>query len=186
MLRIIQKNRILNNRDKHLLALKKNNARPETKLAVKIADKSARERGLRTSWRQRNPEKCRWYSSLHREHDITSSEERLLLEAFNCQCAYCGMTLEEHQEKFREKLHNDHVDEDGYNDLRNDVPACKRCNCSKHDNELEDWYFEQEFFNEERYNKIVWWTSEGYKDCIEYKPPYKIRKKQNEDKKTFH
>ena len=137
-------------------------------------------------WRQRNPEKCRWYTSLHRIHDITPSEERLLLEVFDYKCAYCGMPLEEHKKIYKQKLHNDHVDEDGYNDLRNDVPACKRCNTSKHESELEDWYFKQKFFDKNKYNKIIWWITEGYKDYIEEKPPYKIIRKQNDDKKTFH
>lgn len=142
--------------------------------------------GYQSDWRRKNPEKCSIYTSLHRIHDITSSEEKALLEVFDYQCAYCGMTLEEHTKKFNQKLHNDHVDEDGYNDLRNDVPACKSCNCSKHESELEDWYFKQKFYDEDKYKKIVWWITEGYKDFIEDKPPYKIIRKQNEDKKTFH
>lgn len=138
------------------------------------------------NWRQRNPEKCRWYASLHRNHDITKSEEEALLKIFDYSCAYCGMTLEEHKRKFGQKLHNDHVDEDGYNDLRNDVPACVRCNCSKHESELEEWYFKQSFYNEDKYNKIIWWITDGYRDYIEDKPSYRITRKQNEDKKTFH
>lgn len=145
-----------------------------------------REEGYQSDWRQRNPEKCRWYASLHRNHDITPSEERALLEVFNYSCAYCGMSLEEHKKIFKQKLHNDHVDDNGYNDLRNDVPSCKSCNTSKHESELEDWYPRQKFYSEERYNKIVWWITEGYKLYIEDKPPYKIIRKQNEDKRTFH
>jgi hypothetical protein len=51
---------------------------------------------------------------------------------------------------------------------------------------MDDWYSGQEFFNEERYNKIIWWITEGYKDYIEDKPPYIITRKQNDDKRTFH
>jgi hypothetical protein len=89
------------------------------------------------------------------------------------------------------KLHKDHVDHQGYNDLRNAVPACRSCNDSKHTNSLDEWYKQQKFFDEDKYNKIISWINEGYKEHIENKPPYRIVrrqnvKKQNDDKKTFH
>ena len=151
-------------------------------------DKSIRQRksGYALDWQRRHPEKLKIYNSLHRDHDITKAEEESMLKVFDYSCAYCGMTLEEHKKKFKQKLHNDHVDEDGYNDLRNDVPACKRCNCGKHEHELEEWYFKQKFFIEEKYKKIVWWTTEGYKNYIEEKPPYKIKRKRNEGLTTYH
>jgi hypothetical protein len=109
-----------------------------------------------------------------------------MLKIFGYECCYCGMTLEEHKIKYHEKLHNEHVDDNGYNDLSNDAPACKGCNCSKHTEDMETWYRRQKFFTEDRINKIMWWTTEGYKDYIEDKPPYRITKKQNEDKRTYH
>jgi hypothetical protein len=96
------------------------------------------------------------------------------------------MSLEEHKNKFNEKLHDDHVDDNGYNDLRNDIPACKTCNTSKHTEDMETWFRRQLFFNEEKLAKIIWWTTEGYKDYIEDKPPYRITKKQNEGLSTYH
>lgn len=139
-------------------------------------------------WRQNNPEKCRWYAQLHRKHDVSSKEEQSMLKIFNYQCAYCGMTLKEHKKKYREKLHNDHVDDGGFNDLRNDVPACKGCNCSKHTQDMETWYRKQDFFNEDNFTKIIWWTTEGYKKYIEEdKLPYKIvRKKIYKDDDSFY
>jgi len=51
----------------------------------------------------------------------------------------------------------------------------------------DEWYNkDKQFFTKERYNKIVWWITEGYKDFIENKPPYKITKKQNKDNNKFH
>lgn len=140
--------------------------------------KQQRESGYNLNWQRKNPEKVRYYSSLHRIHDVSTKEEQGMLKVFNYQCAYCGMTLEEHKKKFGEKLHNDHVDNEGYNDLRNDVPACKSCNCSKHTSIMEEWYKKQDFYTEERYNKIIWWLTEGYLGYIEEKPPYRITKRR--------
>ena len=158
----------------------------EWKLYNRLKGSRQRESGYQKGWRQRNPDKVKIYASLHRYHDITSTEERSLLKVFEYKCAYCGMTEKEHKIKFEQKLHNDHVDTEGYNDLRNDVPACKSCNCSKWEHPFEEWYKSQKFYNEERYNKIIWWTTEGYKDYIEDKPPYRIIKKQNDRNKKFH
>jgi len=51
---------------------------------------------------------------------------------------------------------------------------------------MEKWYRKQVFFNQGKYNKIVWWVTEGYKKYIDDKPPYRIIRKQNEGKKNFH
>lgn len=125
-------------------------------------------------WRKENPERVKYHNEKHRNHDISKTEEQAMLKVFNYSCAYCGMTLKEHKKKYDQKLHNEHVDDDGYNDLRNDIPACKSCNCSKHTSNMEEWYEKQEFYSEARYNKIIWWITEGYKDYIEDKPPYRI------------
>jgi hypothetical protein len=129
-------------------------------------------------WRKENPERCCYLSSLHRNHDVNAKEEKAMLTVFDYSCAYCGMSLSEHRKIYGEKLHNEHVDDEGYNDLRNDIPACKACNCGKHQRSLEDWYPQQKFFSEERLQKIIWWTTKGYKDCIEKKPSYRFKRKR--------
>ena len=133
-------------------------------------------------WYKNNSDKCKQYYKNHIDHDISTNEEKSLLKIFNYACAYCGMTLEEHKETWGENLH-DHVDPNGHNDLRNDVPACRACNCGKYTNDMEEWYKQQEFYSTERYLKIIWWITEGYKDYIEDKPPYKIIRSRidNED-----
>ena len=40
-------------------------------------------------------------------------------------------------------------------------------------------------FTQDKYDKITWWTTEGYKSVIEDKPPYRIRKKRRDMSKTF-
>lgn len=143
-------------------------------------------RGYFEDYQENNPNKFKIYTENHRIHDITRSEEEALLKVFDYSCAYCGMTLQEHKKKFKQKLHNDHVDHNGHNDLRNDVPACKQCNSYKWQHDMEEWFREQEFFSEDRYNKIIWWTTEGYKQYIEDKPPYIIRREKNEYNNKFH
>jgi len=140
--------------------------------------------GYQSEWRKNNPDKCKQYASQHRCHDITTTEEDAMLKVFNYKCAYCGMTLEEHKNKYKEKLHKDHVDHEGYNDIRNCVPACKSCNCKKWQHNMKEWYENEKYYNENRYNKIIWWITEGYKDYIKEKPPYIITRKHNEDKIT--
>ena len=150
-----------------------------------------RKEGYQSGWRKNHPEKCREYSKLHRNHDITEAEWRKELKVFNYECAYCGLPQEDHWVErdgkyINMKLHKDHVDDKGANDLRNATPACQSCNSSKHESDMEKWYRKQVFFNQGKYNKIVWWVTEGYKKYIDDKPPYRIIRKQNEGKKNFH
>lgn len=137
------------------------------------------------------PEKHKLYNQNHRIHDITEAEWRSCLKVFNNECAYCGLPQDKHiiirnGQYIKMVFHKEHVDDDGYNDLRNAIPSCRYCNSHKHKFEMEEWYKQQKFFNEVRYNKIIWWTTEGYKDYIDDKPPYRILKKKNEDNNKFH
>ena len=146
--------------------------------------------GKQQEWFLKNPEKTKKYYENHREHDISISEWRHCLDVFNNQCAYCGLEAEKHIVKRKDEyvvmnLHKEHVDSDGYNDIRNGVPACRSCNSSKRQHPLDVWFKKQKFFSQERLDKIIWWTTEGYKDYIE-KPPYIIIKKKNENDSKFH
>ena len=83
-------------------------------------------------------------------------------------------------------FHKEHKDDKGANDIRNCIPSCRDCNCSKWSFEFEEWYKEKDFFDEERYNKIIQWTTNDYKLYIEDRPPYRVVKKKNEDNNKFH
>lgn len=144
-------------------------------------------------WRKddENKDRLKGYGAKHRKHDINPKEWSGCLNVFDNQCAYCGLLKEEHIAKrnnkfFNMNFHKEHVDDKGYNDLRNAIPSCKSCNSSKHKHGMEDWYKKQQFFSEERYNKIIWWITEGYKDYIDEKLPYRIVKKKNIDNNNFH
>lgn len=162
----------------------------ENKWDVKgIMRKSSRKRrknGKYDKWLENNPEKRKQYIYNHRNHDITEKEWQACLKFFNHKCAYCGLPLSEHKNKYKEQLHKEHADHNGYNDVRNCVPACKTCNSAKWAFPLEEWYKEQEFFSEERLSKIYQWINEEYKKYIEPKPPYRITRKQNEGLTTYH
>jgi len=121
-----------------------------------------------SSWRRRNPEKCNEYSRNKRKHIISIKEWEACQKYFDYKCAYCGLPITEHwiTHKGVTKLggfHKDHNDENGANDLSNCIPACKSCNCHKWNFNFEDWYRKQEFFTEDRYNKIIKWLTEDYK-----------------------
>jgi hypothetical protein len=75
------------------------------------------------------------------------------LSFFDSSCAYCG--------KVDDPLHQDHVipvSKGGYYTRGNIIPACKPCNCSKVDKDMEEWYRKQPFFSEVRLRKIHRWT----------------------------
>ena len=163
-----------------------------------IADRAKyfrrKEEGYPQKWRANNPDKLKEYGDNHRDHDIFESEWLACQEYFNNECAYCGLKAEEHTAKRNGKdiimnFHKEHVDSEGYNDIRNCVPACQSCNSSKRKKTLEE-FFERTFnknLTQDRYNKIVDWISEDYKQYIVDKLPYRTRKKKNiETGKFYH
>ena len=145
-----------------------------------------RSKSKMKEWRQNHPEKCRGYVEKKRQHDITEAEWRRCLEQFDHKCAYCGMTEKEHLEIYKQKLHREHADSGGANDLRNAVPSCQSCNYKKWIFPMEEWFREQDYFTEEKLWYIYWWTTEGYKDYIDDKPPYRIIRKIDKETRKFH
>jgi len=153
---------------------------PKGKAAMKRNQIKQTEKGNRKKYRQNNPDKMKQYAQdkMHKFHDISTKEWKSCCEIFNWKCAYCGKTYEENYKENKERFHKEHVDNEGYLDLRNCVPACKNCNSIKHEMKLDE-LFEARYidtFTKDRYDKIVWWINEGYKDYIEDKPPYRIKR----------
>jgi 5-methylcytosine-specific restriction endonuclease McrA len=122
-------------------------------------------------WQQSNPEKLREYRikrEQNKTHEISLSEWKECKNYFENSCGYCGMSEEEHISVFKQVLHRDHVDHDGANDLSNCIPACKSCNSSKHNFELNDWYNESNSdFTIKRLNKIKEWLTSDWEDYYE-------------------
>ncbi|MFA6778074.1 MAG: HNH endonuclease [Bacilli bacterium] len=157
-----------NNREKWLEHNKKMNSKPSKQEAKRENTRQKRERGFFKEYFKNNPDKAREYNKNRQQknHKISKKEWELCLKYFNNQCAYCGMTLEEHKEKFNQQLHKEHVIHNGANDLSNCVPSCRNCNSYKWEHDFEEWYKKQTFFTQEKYNKIIKWLTEDYKKYI--------------------
>ncbi len=89
----------------------------------------------------------------------TSSSEakrlwrRKIKERWGYQCAYCGSDND---------ITIDHViarSKGGKDITENMVSCCHSCNQSKAHTPWEDWYFSQEFFSVQRYNRIQEWRN---------------------------
>ena len=130
-----------------------------------------RKSGYSLSWTRAHPEKTKIYTQSHEDHIISKKEWIDEKEYFNNECAYCGLKLEDH---YFTRLgitkngdfHKDHLVHKGSNYIDNCIPACGRCNTSKHTATLDEWYRKQKFFTEARYNKIIQWTTEDYKQYL--------------------
>jgi len=86
-------------------------------------------------------------------------------EKWDHKCAYCEST---------ENLTIDHVipqSKGGVDISTNVVCCCQNCNQDKGHDDWEQWYSQQEFFTEEKKNKILEWMGSIKKqDLCKYKP----------------
>ena len=162
----------VNNPEKHAKHRETFEAKPERIEYLKENGIRQRETGYSLEWQRENPEKCHFYNKQHDEHKIGKYEWIACKEYFNNECAYCGLKLEDH---YFTRLgitkngdfHKDHLIHDGSNYLDNCIPACRSCNCSKHTDSLEDWYnIHNPNFTQDRYNKIIKWTTEDYRKYL--------------------
>jgi len=119
-------------------------------------------------YQQSNPERLRGYNETrkHKNHTISKKAWKYCLGYFNYKCVYCGISLEDHKKKYNQQLHKEHVIHDGNNDLSNCVPSCKDCNSHKWKYDMETWYKQQDYYTENKYNKIAQWLKEDYKNFI--------------------
>lgn len=160
-----------NNREKTRAMVKK----ADTNEKVKLRVRKSRAKGVYREWQRNNPDKVKQYAVEHNKHHITKDEWENCKGYFNNKCAYCGLDINDHYVIFKQKqrlgdFHKEHVEHNGANDLSNCVPACKVCNSSKRKRSLNEWYnIDNERYNLERYNKIIKWITEDYKEYIERK-----------------
>ncbi|MCE5220163.1 MAG: HNH endonuclease [Clostridium sp.] len=177
-----------NNKDKKAIYNKNHYKHEYVRIKHKEQLKQQKESGYHAEYLRKHPEKIKQYAKNHRHHDITNKEWIACKDYFKNEdgewcCIYCGLTEKEHKQKYKEQLHKDHVDNEGYNDIRNCVPACKNCNSNKWAFPMEEWYKKQDFYNEDNIIKINKWCDGDYKKYIENKPQYKIKRSRvnNED-----
>jgi 5-methylcytosine-specific restriction endonuclease McrA len=130
---------------------------------IKEHNKQYREQ--QKQWIKENRER---YNELQREarhrrkakenklvNDFTKNDWEICLEYFSnkngqVECCYCGEPTED-----IEKDHFIAVSNGGGYTATNIVPACKSCNSSKQDKDFFEWYPSQEFYSEERVDKIL-------------------------------
>jgi len=86
-------------------------------------------------------------------------------EKWKHKCAYCEST---------EYLTIDHIvpqSKGGSDFITNVLCCCRRCNNSKSHINWEEWYAEQDFFTEERYDVIMKWIKpQTNSNLYKYKP----------------
>jgi len=128
-----------------------------------MCEDCAREK--RHIWNQTPQAKIRLGKSRHKRisqkkqtvNDLTKEEWVDTLIYFNYKCAYCGMSEEEHREKFNEFLHQDHIiplsNSGGYT-KNNIIPACRSCNTSKNAKTLEEFII-YKGIHKEIYDNII-------------------------------
>jgi 5-methylcytosine-specific restriction endonuclease McrA len=107
---------------------------------------------------------------LYNLHTTNSGEARrlwrkMIREKWDYKCAYC---------ESEEELTLDHVvpqSKGGIDSTKNVVCCCKSCNHSKGQTPWEEWYYQQDFFNEERKKKIDdWMKPESPTNLYTYRP----------------
>jgi len=87
--------------------------------------------------------------------EVSSQHINERFELFNNCCAYCGQSGDMQIE------HAIPISKGGTHAIGNILPACRTCNYSKRDKEIESWYRSQSVFTELRWRKIrrtLGWT----------------------------
>lgn len=118
----------------------------------------------RSNWGKENKDKDRAHKQKYKAkmkqlpYTLTIDEWNNIKEHFSNECAYCGMTEEEHSSKWSEQLHQEHfipLSSGGEYTSNNIIPACKSCNCSKNDSDFFMWYPKYEHYDKGREKKIL-------------------------------
>ena len=91
---------------------------------------------------------------------ITSEQWLECMTFFNWKCAYSGQVL---SKDTRSLDHIKPLNNGGEHEIWNLIPMYKPYNSSKNDKDLLEWYKEQDFYSEERLQKIYEWQEYAYK-----------------------
>lgn len=81
---------------------------------------------------------------------LTEQQWEYTKQYFNNSCAYCGND--------KVNLEQDHLipmTKGGNYVMGNIIPACRRCNSSKRNNDFIEWYKKQPFFNSKMAYKVI-------------------------------
>lgn len=95
---------------------------------------------------------------------ITKEQWHEMMNFFNWCCAYSGEYIGgEDNKNIRSIDHIIALDNEGLNEPWNCVPMFRPYNSSKFTNNMEEWYIQQEFYSEERLQKIYAWYEYAFK-----------------------
>jgi len=90
---------------------------------------------------------------------------RSIKEKWNHECAYCGSD---------QNLTIDHVVpqcKGGSDFITNVICCCESCNRDKAHTDWQTWFYNQEFFTEEKYNSILdWMKPQSNTNLYKYRP----------------
>ena len=89
---------------------------------------------------------------------------RKIKEKWDYECAYCGSDTD---------LTIDHVvprSKGGADFTKNVVCCCSSCNGNKGHQSWEEWYFSQDFFDKDRYDRIKEWMKPEQENLFLYRP----------------
>ena len=111
-------------------------------------------------WYENNPEKV--FNQNHKRRQLEENQGKgiikeqwyEMMEFFDWSCAYSGITLDKNN---RSIDHITPLSKGGEHEIWNCVPMYKSYNSSKHTQDMLEWYQQQEFYSEERLNKIYEW-----------------------------
>lgn len=149
---------------------KKYDIKPERKLIRREHNKNRRKQGYHKEYYRNNIDKFKFYRHIresNKKHVIDLEEWHDCLTYFNCACAYCGMSWENHFSRFKQDLHKEHIVHDGKDNLSNCVPSCRECNSEKSVSSFNGWYnVGNNKFSRVRYLRIYAWLKEDYKKYI--------------------
>ena len=87
---------------------------------------------------------------------ITKDQWLEMMNFFNWKCAYSGEDIGG-SKNIRSIDHIVALDNGGLNEIWNCVPMYRSYNCSKRTQDMEEWYKKQDFYSEERLQKIYEW-----------------------------
>ena len=113
-------------------------------------------------YKQENPEKFLNWNTNRRlkekyQGEGISKEQWLdMMIFFDWKCAYSGKYIGGNSE-YRTIDHIIPLDKNGEHEIWNCVPMYSNYNSSKRNKDMLDWYIKQDFYSEERLNKIYQW-----------------------------
>lgn len=92
---------------------------------------------------------------------ITPDQWLEMMNFFDWKCAYSGESVSENDGN-RTIDHIVPLVKGGKHEIWNCVPMTRKLNSSKNDKNIEEWYPQQDFYSEDRFNKINEWREYAY------------------------